>query len=115
MWFGKCSGYNQYTGESINVLGCPHKHNALYLLIGKVLGVNVDKFNREFKMQPVAWGGFRFNFNTFTNKRLQNIQLSLIESELIQAAGRARALREDVEVDIYANLPLRITQKFVAD
>jgi hypothetical protein len=46
---------------------------------------------------------------------LQNIQLSLIESELIQAAGRARALREDVEVDIYANLPLSITQTFVAD
>jgi len=96
-------------------LGTPHKHNALYLLIGKVLGVNVDTFNREFKMQPVEWGGFRFNFNTFDNKRLQNIQLSIIESELIQAAGRARALREDVEVDIYANLPLRITQTFVAD
>ena len=46
MWFGNCSGYNDYTGTSINVLGCPHKHNALYLLIGKVLGVNVDKFNR---------------------------------------------------------------------
>jgi hypothetical protein len=87
----------------------------LYLLIGKVLGVNVDKFNREFKVQTVEWGGFRFSFNTFDNKRLQNIQLSLIESELVQAAGRARALREVVEVDIYANLPLRITQTFVED
>ena len=83
--------------------------------MGKVLGVNVDRFNREFKMQAVEWGGFRFNFNTFDNKRLQKIQLSLIESELIQAAGRARALREDVEVDIYANLPLRITQRFIDD
>ncbi len=115
MWFGNCSGYNQYTGKSINVLGCPHKHNALYLLIGKVLGVNVDRFNREFKMQTVEWGGFRFSFNTFDNQRLQTIQLSLIESELIQAAGRARALREDAEVDIYANLPLRISQTFVDD
>lgn len=53
IWFGNCSGYNQYTGESINVLGTPHKNNALYLLLGKVLGVNVDKFNREFKMQTV--------------------------------------------------------------
>ncbi len=53
MWFGNCSGYNQYTGTSINVLGCPHKHNAQYLLIGKVLGANVDQFNREFKMQAV--------------------------------------------------------------
>lgn len=53
MWFGNCSGYNEYTGQSINVLGTPHKHNAQYLLIGKVLGVNVDKYNREFKLQPV--------------------------------------------------------------
>ena len=53
MWFGNCSGYNQYTGKPINVLGTPHKHNAQYLLIGKVLGVNVDKYNREFKLQPV--------------------------------------------------------------
>ena len=53
VWFGNCSGYNEYKGQSINVLGCPHKHNALYLLMGKVLGVNVDKFNREFKMQTV--------------------------------------------------------------
>lgn len=53
MWFGNCSGYNQYTGQSINVVGCPHKHNAQYLLIGKVLGENVDQFNREFKLQPV--------------------------------------------------------------
>lgn len=53
MWFGNCSGYNQYTGTSINVLGTPHKHNAQYLLIGKVMGVNVDQFNREFRMQIV--------------------------------------------------------------
>lgn len=53
MWFGNCSGYNQYTGQPINVLGTPHKHNAQYLLIGKVLGVNVDRFNREFRLQPV--------------------------------------------------------------
>ena len=53
MWFGNCSGYNDYTGQSINVLGTPHKHNALYLLIGKVLGVNVDRFNREFNRQAV--------------------------------------------------------------
>lgn len=53
MWFGNCSGYNQYTGKSINVLGCPHKNNAVYLLIGQVLGINVDIFNRGFRMQIV--------------------------------------------------------------
>lgn len=53
MWFGNCSGYNQYTGKSINVLGTPHNHNAQYLLIGKVLGIPVDTFNRGFRMQMV--------------------------------------------------------------
>ena len=98
------------------MLGTPHKHNAQYFLIGKILGVNVDIFNREFKMQTVEWRGFRFSFNTFDNEQLRTIQLSLIESELIQAAGRARALREeDAEVHIYSSLPLRITQTFVND
>lgn len=77
-----------------------------------MLGANVDQFNREFGMRTVRRGGFTFAFNTFANRDLREIQLSLIESELIQAAGRARALRRDVEVDIYSTLPLRIATRF---
>lgn len=94
------------------MLGTPHKHNAQYYLIGKVLGANVDKFNREFAVQTVTRNGFRYSFNTFANEDLREIQLSLIEGELLQAAGRARVIREEAEVAIYSNLPLRITDQF---
>lgn len=94
------------------MLGTPHKHNAQYYLIGKVLGANVDKFNREFGMQTVSRNGFRYSFNTFKNRDLREIQLSLIEGELLQAAGRSRVIREEAEVAIYSNLPLRITDRF---
>lgn len=108
MHFGNCSGYNDYKGKDINVLGCPHRANPQYFLMGKELGANVDKYNRQIRMQTVTTENFRFSFNTFDNEDLRQIQLSLIESELIQAVGRARALREDSRVDVYANFPLPI-------
>ena len=115
MWFGNCSGYNQYTGKSINVVGTPHRHNAQYLLLAQVMGIDINQVDKTFTRQTVEWNGFRFSFNTFSEESLREIQLSLIESDLIQAAGRARALREDVEVHIYSNLPLRISQQFSND
>ena len=37
---------------------------------------------------------------------LREIQLYLIESELIQAVGRARLLRNDCTVTVLSNLPI---------
>ena len=59
----------------------------------------------------VDWKGFRFRFMTYEDERLRNIQLSIIEAELVQAAGRARSLRTDAKVEIYSNLPLRIATR----
>ena len=41
------------------------------------------------------------------------IQLGLIESDLIQAVGRARTLRTEAIVELYSNFPLRISHQFV--
>tara|TARA_Y100001935_G_scaffold93147_1_gene77445 strand:- start:64713 stop:64952 length:240 start_codon:yes stop_codon:yes gene_type:complete len=79
------------------------------------MGIDINQVDKTFTRQTVEWNGFRFSFNTFSEESLREIQLSLIESDLIQAAGRARALREDVEVHIYSNLPLRISQQFSND
>jgi hypothetical protein len=51
--------------------------------------------------------GFRFYFKTFENDDLREIQLQMIESELIQAVGRARVLRNDCIIEVYSNLPLQ--------
>jgi len=38
--------------------------------------------------------------------------LSFIESDLIQAVGRARTLRTSAHVDLYSSFPLRISDEF---
>jgi hypothetical protein len=52
-------------------------------------------------------------FNCYDNLELREIQLGLIESDLIQAIGRARTLRTDATVEVYSNFPLRISDKFI--
>lgn len=116
LYYGNSEGYDEFKGQNIQVVGTPFKNQALYLLMGKCLGINVDKYNRKFEYQNVErWRGFRFAFNTFTNDELRDIHLANLESQLIQLIGRARALREDVQVDVYSSLPLRITDHFVYD
>jgi hypothetical protein len=115
IYYGKSEGFDFLKGKDLNVVGTPFKNQALYLLMGKCLGINVDRFNREFKYQNVEWNGFRFAFNTFSNKDLREIHLADLEADLIQIIGRARCLREDVQVDVYSSLPLRLTDKFIHD
>ena len=59
------------------------------------------------KYQEVEYNGFKFWFNTYDNKFLRQIQLWFINTELEQAVGRARLLRNDCTVYLYSNLPMR--------
>jgi hypothetical protein len=59
------------------------------------------------------YNGFVFRFNQFDHAGLRKIQLSLIESDLIQAVGRARTFRTESRVEVYSNFPLRISDSFI--
>lgn len=109
---GNCSGYDIYAGKNLSVVGTPHFNPETYLLIGYALGIPVGDFDWKMKDIEVERNGFRFKFKTFENPELQNIQFHMIESELIQAIGRARTLRENCEVKVFSNLPLQITTEF---
>ena len=50
--------------------------------------------------------GYRFRFTTFKNENLRAIQFWMIESELEQAVGRARLLRNSCDVHLFSNFPL---------
>ena len=50
--------------------------------------------------------------STFDNVELQKLQMGLIESELVQAVGRARDVSNNVEVLVYSNLALSIADQF---
>jgi hypothetical protein len=112
MYFGNCSGYDNLKGKDIAVVGTPHRNNVLYHLIAaQINGANTP--NHSMDHQKVEYNGFRFIFNCFDDPLLRNIQLSLIESDLLQAVGRARTLRTNATVQVYSNFPLRATTKFI--
>jgi len=112
MWFGNCSGYDELKGKDIAVVGTPHINNVVYFLTAKVLDVELKTSDLTMSYKKVIYNGFEFKFNCFDNEHLRMIQFSYIESDLIQAVGRARTLRTDAKVDLYSNFPLRISLEF---
>ena len=113
MYFGNCSGYDSMKGKDLAIVGTPHRDNIQYLLTAKVLGIDFKTTDTTMSYQNIEYNGFRFKFNCYDHPALRNIQLSLIESDLIQAVGRARTLRTDAKVEVYSNFPLRISDGFV--
>jgi hypothetical protein len=113
MHFGNCSGYDTLKGKDIAVVGTPHRNNLEYYLTGKALGIDFEISEKVMTMNEISFNGFEFNFNCFINPELRLIQLSLIQSDLIQAVGRARTLRTNAIVKVYSNFPLRDADEFI--
>ena len=112
MYFGNCSGYNNLKGQDIAVVGTPHRNNVVYHLYSAILG-GETAISLDMVYQKVEYNGFRFKFNCYEDELLRNIQLSLIESDLIQAVGRSRTLRTNATVQLYSNFPLRLSSNFI--
>ncbi len=105
MHYHNTLGYDSLNGVDCAIVGTPHYNDSVYRLLAFVAGINPND-EGQMKMQQVEYEGHRFSFMTFKNPQMQKIQLSMIESEIIQAVGRARALRNDVTVQLFSNFPL---------
>jgi|GEM_PF-6783909 len=106
MHFGATSGMNTLTGEDLVVIGTPHRHPVTYRLLAAVLGMPVRAEQLAMVNQQVERNGLKFWFFTYRNPVLRNIHLHLVESELVQAIGRARHLRHTVTVTVFSNYPV---------
>lgn len=113
IYFGNCSGYDTLKGKDIAVVGTPHRNNIEYFLTSVALGIEFKTTQTTMSFQKIEYNGFGFKFNCFDNEELRMVQLSLIQSDLIQAVGRARTLRTTSKVDLYSNFPLRISDEFI--
>lgn len=110
-YFGNCSGGDDLKGQNISIVGTPNKPDYVYYFYAKLMGLdNATDFT--LSDQLIEWNNFRFRFFTYNNEILRDIQLSLIESELLQACGRNRTLREYCMTKVFSTLPLKITKKF---
>ena len=104
--FGNTEGSNTLEGENILVIGTPYHADFIYKLAAFTMGMDFDD-DEEMKSQSVIHNGYQFPFTTYKNKDLRAVQFWMIESELEQAVGRARLLRNPCEVNLFSNFPLR--------
>ncbi|MGG0666950.1 hypothetical protein ABE073_00215 [Lederbergia citrisecunda] len=108
--FGATSGIDKYKGKDLAVIGTPNMNPAQYIMTAKLLGIKVtalDQSTSGIKYTLVERNGYEFHYNTYSeNAMLQEIQFTFVESELLQAIGRARALRNRCTVHVFSNLPI---------
>ena len=103
--FGNTEGSNTLEGKDILVVGTPYHAEFLYKLSAFFMGADFDE-DEEVSSQIVEHNGYRFTFTTFQNEGLRAIQFWMLESELEQAVGRARLLRNECTVNLFSNFPL---------
>ena len=101
--FGNTEGINNLKGKNLLVVGTPYYSEFVYKLIATYIGVNTDEMMRY---QEVEDERYKYWLHTYENPDLRAIQLYFLKSELIQAVGRARLLRYDCTVKLYASVPL---------
>lgn len=113
--FGAIQGLDHLGGKNLWVIGTPHLNPTSYLLYAAILGLDVglgdQNYDREgpgtFSYRIIERRGIRFKFPVWSaDPDLQKIQIFLIESELVQAIGRARPARFDCTVRVLSNFPV---------
>ena len=104
--FGNLTGIDVLAGKNIAIVGTPHINHTSYLLYAHALNVNPLPSDTTMRYMKVRRNGMEFYFFTFVDEILREIQLYLIESELLQAVGRARLLRQQCTVIVMSSMPL---------
>jgi len=102
--FGGIEGLNCLEGQNISVVGLPNVDEKVYKLYGML--IDVDPENEHMSYMKTKYNGYEFWMNTFKNYYLRTIQMWMIESLLEQAVGRARLLRYDCTVNVFAKFPI---------
>lgn len=101
--FGNTEGLDFLKGQNIVVVGTPHANEKVYKLIACHIGAPTEE---KMQFQEVVDEEHKYWLNTYENKILRNLQLYFLKSDLIQAVGRARLLRNDCTVKLYSSIPL---------
>lgn len=97
--FGNVEGMNHLHGKNLDVVGLPNLDETVYCLYGMRAGAVIQK--SAMYPQRIVYRDKSFYLNTYKNQVLQMIQTWLISSQLEQAVGRARLLREDCTVTVF--------------
>ena len=114
MHFGNVAGYDNLLGQDIAVIGTDHKPDFVYFFYAALLGFdNLKSSDNTLATREIERHNYKYEAYTYENKLLQDIQLSLIESESIQSCGRNRNLREPCTTLLFSSIPLRKSDQFM--
>ena len=114
IYFWNTSGYDKLKGQNIAVVGTPHVPENVYFLYAICLEIDFAPVDTKMSRQSVTYNGYTFPFMTYSHLELRDLQLGMINGELVQAVGRARTLREECNVLLLSNFPLKETTEFLA-
>jgi hypothetical protein len=104
-------GFDELKGMDIVIVGTPHLKPSYYALLATALGIQFSSNDLKFDMVRCEHRNQRFDFFTFKHEGLRKVQFYKIESQLTQACGRARTLRESATVYLFSSFPLEGFEK----
>lgn len=105
IYFGNEEGLNTYTGQDVAVVGTYLQNpTATQIIASLTYGVGNYALQTRLTRQRVKRNGIEQTMQTFKDDLLKEIQLHALESKIIQAAGRSRAISTDATVYIFATL-----------
>jgi hypothetical protein len=107
MHFGNTIGYDSLNGKDSNVIGNFSRSSWYYVLLYNRLYPNIPINTYNFGKRRVEFNGFRFTYITFENPLLQRLHLNDINTNLVQAIGRGRALRKPIKCYVYGGFPIK--------
>lgn len=103
--FGNTEGIDTLNGKDIAVVGTFHANPIKYEILAAAW--NIDLSLKTMHNKKIFRNGYEFLFYTYDNEELAEIQLYSIESDLVQAIGRARTYRNNANVYVFSNLPIK--------
>lgn len=115
MHFGKCSGFDDLNGQDIAVVGTYALNPITYLLMASVLGVHFTVADQSMQYNRIEHDGLLFYAMAYQSYELRMIQLWMMQSELMQAIGRARHQSTEANVLVFASLPIAGARFFDLD
>ncbi|CAK7037059.1 hypothetical protein [Tissierella sp.] len=108
MHFGNTTGIDTYKGKNIAVFGTYNLNPIVYTLYTQAVFPEEPIYEVP-KYSNVLVENKDYEFNIYTSEefdKFRKIQLWKIQSEIIQALGRARPIDENCFIAIYSNVPI---------
>jgi len=107
-YFGKAIGQDHLKGKNIILIGTPNVPEIANKMVGLMLfGDKVDLNSEFITTEKQEVNGFKVRYGTFNDPLLKMVQSYNLESELLQAVGRARLSRGDNKAILLSRYPLK--------